>query len=155
MKNYILTFSILSVFLFSACEKEEDISKPEAITNNKWVLKSIDLEPGLYVNLDGHGVIVNEYYDKVDSCKTDEILDFKPNGDYHEKNVIKCDSLGPSGRYGVWHFNANLSMVTINKENHPSKEYWVEKLNEDKLIISYMDEIDGEAQKFQLVYKPE
>ena len=139
MKKILFATLILSS-LFIGCSKDDtdDVKQPtktELLTAHYWQITAITVDPPLPF----FGTTITDFYALSENCYKDDIQKFNTNNTIiFDEGATKCDPADPQTENGVWSFNSNETILTIDGES--SK---VLNLTSTQLKMSSSQLIDG------------
>jgi hypothetical protein len=103
--KYLQIAIVLLLTLFFSCKKDESKSNTDLLTQKGWVATSIKYNPSYPVTLnDGSTVFIADLFDVLNTCATDDLLQFYPTGNYTQFNRDICSN-EPDVYLGNWTFN--------------------------------------------------
>ncbi len=153
MKKLLFSLACISAFTFSSCEKDSDDAKTniEILTSHSWKISGANADPALNLLVDGEILTVTDVFLYYDDCNKDNLYTYYTDGNRVMENSIKCDPSESSSTSTTWNFDSTetrLIIISSNKE----RDYEIELLDDDNLILNYMDNIGGKDYKMTLKY---
>jgi hypothetical protein len=119
MKKILFATLILSS-LFIGCSKDdkEDVKQPtktELLTAHYWQTTAITVDPPLPY----FGTTITDLFSQFENCDKDDIKKFNTNNTIiYDEGATKCDPADPQTENGVWSFNSDETILTIDGESY-------------------------------------
>ncbi len=139
MKKILFATLILSS-LFIGCSKDdkEDVKQPtktELLTAHYWQATALTIDPPLSIG----GIQISDLYSQSENCVKDNLEKYNTNNTFiSDEGPTKCDPTDPQTENGVWSFNSDETILTVDGES-----YKVLTLTSTQLKVSVIDLIDG------------
>lgn len=132
---------ILFIFL-NSCNKEDTKTKSVLLTQKEWVGQKLEIK-------EGSNPWVDEF-PNIDACSKDDRYIFNINNTYSfNEGPTKCDPSDPQVfDTGSWSFTNNETKLQFGTD-----EFTIDLLNEDNMILSSQETIDGELIQFRFTFK--
>ncbi len=113
----LLTRIFFLFFLFSACEKDDEIiqttSKTDLLSNGQWKITMYTLTPPM--DLDGDGIADSDGLAAMDACQRDNLFKFSRNGTLTiDEGLTKCNPNDPQQEISTWSFRNNETEIIID-----------------------------------------
>lgn len=155
MKNVVLLF-LLVLTLFS-CKKDttptpnNGVNTPTATETmltqegvwkiQRWIVSPYYIPEGDTKNI----IDMKSYYA---ACITDNGLIFKSNGVLVEdEGTLKCNANGNQQNQFAWSVNTNETKISMK-----GKEYFIEKISNDTLVLNYYELMPAQSMTFNIIY---
>jgi hypothetical protein len=108
MKHPLTLLASALLLGFSSCT--EDPTTTEMLTDGRWQLKTLTINPGVIVS----GVVITDYYNQMHEYDKDNILEFKADGTFiTDEGATKEFPSDPQTKQGNWLLSANEDMLTV------------------------------------------
>lgn len=143
MKKLLFTALFLSAF-FVGCKKDKDKgssqTKTQLLTANNWVMTA------LVASTPGEND--KDLFSILPDCIKDDFIKYNSNFTIlFDDGATKCDPSDPQTTNGVWSFNSDETILTMDGE--PQK---IETLNATVLILSYTEDVGGKTKTYTTTY---
>ena len=134
-----LLIPALSLFVaanFSSCNKDNDKSKTELLTQSGWKIIKEESDPGT-------GIYINE---PIDDCSKDDVIQLKADHTYATIIGIKCDP-SDTDESGSWALSADEKTLSLDGDAAT-----IETLNGSSLVVVSSETFGGVTAKFRVTF---
>ena len=119
---------------FTACEKDEKLTKKEMIQGKEWIVSEMTIDPGIDF---GDGVIT-DLLSVMNECEKDDIYSFYEGGNFAiDKAANHCYEGEPQIETGEWTLNDEEIILTVTMivDGAPEvKEYELIEVSSTKIV---------------------
>ncbi|MFC5271066.1 DUF5004 domain-containing protein [Adhaeribacter terreus] len=158
MKNYLRLLTVACVFIFTACDNDDEDVNPnrtQLLTSGSWKITSSTVNPALDFN--GDGTIETDLTQFIKACTLDDITIYRSDKTYsEEEGATKCDPADPQVfRSGTWALGNNDTELTTTASNTSSATtYKITEISSNTLVLSQsVADSTGTTYTFTSTYK--
>jgi hypothetical protein len=138
-----LSIALVLVLVLNACQKENAKTKTELLTQKPWIIKKLELKEG--------SAPWEDLYFLLEPCSQDDRFIFYTNNTFEvNEGPTKCDPSDPQVfKTGDWYFTNNDTKLKLDVD----EEYLIETLNENELVLSAQETINGSLRQTRLTLR--
>jgi len=113
MKKILFLVSVLAVAV-SGCKKDDDPSNTDNLTGKAWKITAFTVDPAI----NSGGTLITDYLSQLSDCEKDGTSTFNADKTYlDDEGATKCDPADPQTTAGIWTFNSDETILTIDNTN--------------------------------------